>query len=67
MPQQITLDAAILGGLLGSRQRDQVTMTVDELNAWLDYEVEEYTGDRVGGMRHGHGTGRWPDGKQYVG
>ena len=41
MPQQITVDAAILGGLLGSRQRDQVTMTVDEFNAWLDYEVEE--------------------------
>ena len=33
----------------------------------FDYEVQEYTGELVDGNRHGHGTGKWPDGKQYVG
>jgi hypothetical protein len=50
-----------------SDQRQFVTMTKEAFNAWLDYEVDDYAGELVDGKRQGHGTARWPDGKQYVG
>lgn len=59
--------SGLLFELPGLSRMDQITMTMDQFDNWLDYEVEEYTGDLVAGERNGHGTGRWSDGKVYVG
>ena len=67
MTKKIPMEAGLLFDLPGLSRKSQITMTMDEFNNWLDYEVEEYTGGLVEGVRQGHGTGRWPDGKEYVG
>ena len=67
MTKKIHTEAGLLFELPGLSRKSQVTMTMDEFNNWLDDEVEEYNGGQVEGVRQGHGTGRWPDGKEYVG
>ena len=67
MTKKIPMEAGLLFDFPGLSRKSQITMTMDEFNSWLDYEVEEYTGGLVEGVRQGHGTGRWPDGKEYVG
>jgi hypothetical protein len=52
---------------ISSDQQDVVTMTREESDTRSGDEVEDYVGELVDGERHGHGSGRWPDGKQYVG